>query len=365
MSPCVPDRARTGSSCSRTAASRWFSTSPKARAIPSRRRVGYSTDLGGSAGVTWTHHNLFGNAEQLDLTALATGVGGSAEQGLGYDVYANLTKPDFWHRDQNLVVRVEGLKQNLEAYDQTALLVRVGLNRKLSRHWSIAAGIGAEQEQIDQEGVTRDYTLASIPLSASYDSTDLANPLDAATHGIRASLGATPTESFVNTTAFFTILQATGSTYLDLARLGLTNPGRSVIAVRATVRQRAGRLDLPVAAGPAALCRRQLHHTRLQVPGRRTAVPGRQSGRGVPRSTPRPSNSRQRLFKSFGAAAFVDAGQVASNSAPFQGKLRIGAGVGARYYTPIGPIRLDFAVPLNKPAGGDTFELYIGLGETF
>ena len=74
---------------------------------------------------------------------------------------------------------------------------------------------------------------------------------------------------------------------------------------------------------------------------------------------------RQRLFRSFGAALFVDAGQVASSSAPFQGSLRIGTGAGVRYFTPIGPIRLDVAVPINKPPGGDSFELYIGLGETF
>ncbi len=327
-------------------------------------QVGYSTDLGGSAGVTWTHHNLLGNAEQLDLTALITGLGGSSEQGLGYDVYANFNKPDFWHRDQSLVVRVEGLKQDLQAYNQTALLVRVGLNRKLSSQWSVAAGIGAEQEQIDQEGVTRDYTLASIPLSASYDSTELANPLDAATHGIRASFSATPTESFVNSTAFFTILQATGATYLDLARLGLTAPGRSVIAVRATVGsvQGASTFQLPP-------------DQRLYAGGSSTIRGFKYQGVGpqFPDGNPVGGTSldaatfefRQRLFKSFGAAAFVDAGQVASNSAPFEGTLRVGAGVGARYYTPIGPIRLDVAVPLNKPPGGDSFELYVGLGETF
>ena len=37
----------------------------------------------------------------------------------------------------------------------------------------------------------------------------------------------------------------------------------------------------------------------------------------------------------------------------------------ARYYTPIGPIRLDVAVPLNKLPGGDSFELYVGLGQAF
>ena len=39
--------------------------------------------------------------------------------------------------------------------------------------------------------------------------------------------------------------------------------------------------------------------------------------------------------------------------------------MGARYYTSIGSIRLDVAVPVNRAPGGDAFELYIGLGEAF
>ena len=327
-------------------------------------QIGYSTDLGGSAGVTWTHHNLFGNAEQLDLTALATGLGGTSQQGLGYDVFANFTKPDFYRRDQSLVLRIEGLKQDLDAYNQTALLVRAAINRKLSRRWNVAAGIGAEQEQIVQEGVTRDYTLASLPLSASYDSTDLANPLDPATHGIRAGFGATPTYSLTEGGAFFTILQASASTYIDLHRIGLGAPGRSVIALRAIVAsvQGASTFQLPP-------------DQRLYAGGSATIRGFKYQGVGplFPDGYPVGGTSldagtiefRQRLFKSFGAVAFVDAGQVSSNSAPFEGTLRIGTGVGARYFTPIGPIRLDVAVPLNKPPGGDSFELYIGLGETF
>jgi translocation and assembly module TamA len=36
-----------------------------------------------------------------------------------------------------------------------------------------------------------------------------------------------------------------------------------------------------------------------------------------------------------------------------------------RYYTAIGPIRLDLAVPLNKQPGDDAFGIYIGLGQAF
>ncbi len=327
-------------------------------------QVGYSTDLGGSAGVSWTDHNVFGNAEELELAALATGIGGTAVNGLGYDVYANFTKPDFAARNQTLVLRVEGLKQNLEAYDQTALLVRGAINRQLSKRWSVSAGLGAEEEQIIQEGVTRDYTLLNLPLSAAYDSTDLANPLNPATHGIKASVSATPTYSITQGGAFFTILQASGSTYFDLANIGLASPGRSVIAVRGVVASVEGAtaFELPP-------------DQRLYAGGSGTirGYKYQQVGPLFPNNYPIGGTSldaytiefRQRLFKSFGAVAFLDAGQVADNSAPFSGGLRVGAGGGVRYFTPIGPIRLDVGVPLDRVRGNDSFELYIGLGEDF
>ncbi|WP_418115683.1 BamA/TamA family outer membrane protein [Sorlinia euscelidii] len=74
---------------------------------------------------------------------------------------------------------------------------------------------------------------------------------------------------------------------------------------------------------------------------------------------------RQRVMEKFGVAAFVDAGQVGEGSRPFQGTVRVGYGAGVRYYTPIGPVRLDFALPMNRPRNGDKWEFYVGLGETF
>ena len=74
---------------------------------------------------------------------------------------------------------------------------------------------------------------------------------------------------------------------------------------------------------------------------------------------------RQRILGKYGVVAFVDAGQVTANGSPFTGGWRVGAGIGARYYTSIGPIRLDVAMPLNREPGGDAFELYIGIGQAF
>ncbi|NHN88523.1 autotransporter assembly complex protein TamA [Acetobacter conturbans] len=327
--------------------------------------VGYSTDLGGRVGGTWTHHNLFGNAERLKLTALVTGVGGTAQQGFGYDVYADLFKPDFPGRHQNASFRVEGIRQLFYSYRQTALILRAGIVRQLNRRWNLSYGMAAEEEKIAQFGVTRDYTMVFAPVSANYDNTDLPSPLQPPTHGVRVSLSVTPSASFNHGTSFFALLQANASTYFDLARFGISNPGRSVFAFRAIVGsvQGASTYAIPpdqrlYGGGTATIRGFRYQGVGPQFPNSKYAIGGTSLDAGT-------VEFRQRFFKSWGMAAFMDAGQVGSGSAPFTGTVRVGAGAGARYFTPIGPIRIDVAVPLNREQRGDKWELYIGLGETF
>ncbi len=328
----------------------------------------YSTDLGGSLGVTWSDRDVFGEAEQLNLGAVATGLGGNATQGLGYDVTAQFLKPDFLRRDQQFEADLGALKQNLDAYDQTAFTAGVSLSRKFSRYWTGSVGLSGEQEQIIQEGVTRNYTLAAIPFTAKYDSTQLSNPLDDPLHGIRANLIATPTESLGGSDgdAFFTILQGTASTYLDVARIGLTKPGHTVIALRALVgsAQGAAEFELPpdqrfYGGGSATVRGFRYQSVSPLFPDGKPI-----GGASIDAAT---VELRQRVYGPVGIAAFADAGQVGAQSAPFEGPLRVGIGLGARYYTPIGPIRLDIAVPVNRPTGPDTdaYEIYIGLGQAF
>ena len=326
--------------------------------------VGYSTDLGGSAGVIWSHRDLFGNAEQLNVKAAITGAGGTADSGIGYDAKVQFLKPDYYHRDQTLELDVEGLKQNLDSYDQTAIIAGPVLTRKLSKQWSASVGLTATQEQIVQEGMTRDYTLLAVPVGARYDGTGVANPLDDALHGVRGSATVTPTESFTSPGATFVILQASASTYLDLARFGWTRPGKTVIALRGLVgsAQGASEFQLPpdqrFYAGGSATVRGY----KYQSVGPLFADSNPAGGTAIDAAT---IELRQRVWGPVGAVLFVDAAQVSTKSAPFGGRLEEGVGVGARYYTPIGPVRVDIAVPATRQPGGDSFELYLGLGQAF
>ena len=45
--------------------------------------------------------------------------------------------------------------------------------------------------------------------------------------------------------------------------------------------------------------------------------------------------------------------------------LRVGAGLGVRYYTAIGPIRADVALPLVRQPGSSGYGLYVGIGQAF
>ena len=317
----------------------------------------FSTDLGASAGVTWQHRNLFGNAEKLDLGAAVTQLGGSASRGPGYNVTAALTKPDVFVRNQSVTVSLQGIKESLDAYDRTAALAGVQVTRKLDDVWTVTAGVLGQQSRITQERVTRDYTLVGAPVGVRYDSTG-PQGLFEPTRGVKAGFTATPTAN-LRGGGEFVILQATASTYINLGA-----PGRSVLALRGTAGSIQGATAFQVPpdqrfyAGGSGTVRGY----KYQSVGPRFPSDRPTGGTSLAAAT---AEFRQRIGESFGAVVFADAGAVDTRSSPGSGDLRVGAGVGARYYTPIGPIRLDVALPLNKQRKDDAFELYIGIGQAF
>jgi translocation and assembly module TamA len=340
----------------------------------------YSSDLGGSGGATWTDRNVFGNAEQLTFAASVINLGGSDTTGTGYDTSVKYLIPDFLHRDQSLQFAITAIKQQLQAYDQTAKTASATLTRKLSSVWSVSAGLSTTVETIIQDTtVTTDkttgqivpvpqtfnYTLLALPLSVNYDSTNLPTPLEDPRHGFRGSLSVTPTLAIGHPNATFLITQFKVATYFDLNNLLPIAPGRSVLAARilAGVAEGAGELSLPpdqrfYAGGTSTirgygyqLVGPMFPHTDIPVGGTAITAGGLEF--------------RQRFYSSWGAVAFVDAGQVSASLKPLPDDVRVGAGAGMRYYTPIGPIRFDIAVPVSRRPGEDSFEVYIGLGQAF
>ena len=358
----------------------------------------YSSDLGGSTGVSWTKRNVSGKADSLTLSATAINLGGgTSTDGTGYDVNGKYLIPDWQERNQSLQIGVAAIRQSLDAYDQTAYTSTVTVNRKLSSIWSISAGFGIEQERITQHECAKgqnciiqdicvlttpdlnappcnqdfSYTLLTLPIAALFNTTGLDSPLEDATHGLRVSLSVTPTFSFGHPSTRFFVTQATGSLYFDLNNIGLNKtPGRSVLALRALAGLAAGasQFSLPPDQRFYAGGSGTIRGYRYQSVGQLFPNGNPQGGTAINAGT---VEYRQRIGTNFGTAVFLDAGNVSKNLDPLNGALKFGAGAGLRYYTPIGAIRLDVAVPLERRSGpnvinpDDRFEIYIGLGQAF
>lgn len=363
----------------------------------------YSSDLGGSTGVSWTKRNVSGRADSLTLSATAINLGGgTSSNGVGYDVNGKYLIPDWRQRNQSLQVAVGAIRQFLDAYDQTATTGSVTVNRKLTSILTLSAGIGIEQERVNQhecilgqctydptltdpcvlfqQDPPKDakdppacnqrfsYTLLSLPITALINTTGQDSPLEDATHGVRVSLGVTPTFSFGHPNTRFFVTQGTGSLYIDLNDLGLNkNPARSVLALRALAGLAIGasQFSLPpdqrFYAGGSGTIRGYRYQSVGPLFHNGNPIGGTAINAGS-------VEFRQRFGMNFGTAVFLDAGNVSQNLSPFNGQLKAGAGVGLRYYTPIGPIRVDVAAPLQRRSGqnpDDAFEIYIGLGQAF
>jgi translocation and assembly module TamA len=331
----------------------------------------YSSDLGGSGGIGWTDRNIFGSGQQLSLNASAINVTGSDTTGAGYDTSAKYLIPEFARRDQSLQFTVGALKQSLQAYDQTSKSTSATLSRRLSSIWTASAGLGFSDEHIIQNAQTYNYTLIALPLSIAYDTTNLSSPLQDPTHGIRASAGVTPTLAIGKPNATFTITQFKIATFLDLDKILPTDPGRTVLAARALVglARGAGEFSLPpdqrfYAGGSGTIRGYQYQSVGPLFP---MGTPASGTPTGGTAISAGSLELRQRFGVNFGAAAFVDGGQVSASVKAVPDEFRFGVGAGLRYYTPIGPIRFDIAVPtkvLPWP-NNDHFEIYIGLGQAF
>jgi translocation and assembly module TamA len=204
-----------------------------------------------------------------------------------------------------------------------------------------------------------------LPFKVIYDSTNLPTPLEDPRHGFRASLNLTPTLAIGRPNATFLISTLSVSTYFDLNNLLPIAPGRSVLAARALagVAEGAGELSLPPDQRFYAGGTSTIRGYGYQLVG--PLFPHTDNPTGGTAITTGGLEFRQRLYSNWGVVAFVDAGQVSASLKPLPDDIRVGTGAGMRYYTPIGPIRFDIAVPVGRRQGEDSFEVYIGLGQAF
>lgn len=314
--------------------------------------VRYSTDKGPGINAFWEHRNFLGAGENLRIRM-------PISQDLQM-LSASFRKPEFGQHNQALIIDGELRKEKTDAYDSQSAYGAAGIERRLSGDWNkwwISARGSVEGGQIkDHFKGTKDYELFGIPLEVRRDGTnDLFNP----TSGTRLSFNATPYSGFYDGPISTIRLRIDASGYYSV-----TNSDRLVLAVRGGTGSLLGASTQSI---PAPL---------------RFYVGGGGSVRGYKYQTVGPMingdpagglsftdmsfEARFRIGENFGIVPFLDGGMVYSDTTPtFNQSLNWGTGLGFRYYTPIGPIRLDLGVPLQDREHQKKLQVYFSIGQAF
>jgi translocation and assembly module TamA len=317
-----------------------------------RATVEYTTDYGPGISGSWTHRNLFGMAEKLTAGAIFNSKIRTAS--LRFD------KPMFLEKNNTFIADSAFNDETTDAYDARSIDVSSIIKRRFTPTFRAGAGLGFRYGRVKQESndLESTYQLFYIPITATQDTRlDLLNP----TRGYTLFLDMAPYQDVKEgDTRFFRYLLS-GSTYYNF------NSGDKVVmAVRAAFGQVFGishdamPADLRFYAGGGGSVRGYAFQAAGPVQG---DIP--LGGLSVITFS---LELRLRITDSVGLVPFLDGGSAFLDRVPDfnQQDMLYGAGLGLRYYTAIGPIRLDVAVPINKRKGvDDSFQVYVSIGQAF
>jgi len=329
-----------------------------------RRFVGFGFDFSTNEGfggqVYWGHRNLFGQAETLTIRGEIARVAENAVGDVDRNFSISFNKPDiFATLDQDLFASVAYVDERPDAFEREAFTGTVGISRVITDTIEVSGAFAIADQTVTDAGVTEDFFLLSFPLSFRFDNTD--NTLNP-TEGAQVVVLVEPFPEFVGSSVGFFRTHATGSTYYDFG-----TDGDTVLAGRLSVGSITGAdtLEIPADRRFYAGGGGSVRGYEFQSIGPEDQFGDPQGGRSLVEVG---IEVRQRVLENWGVVGFVDGGNVYESTFPdFEETLRFGAGVGVRYYTSIGPIRLDLGVPIN-PADRDDqppVSVYISIGQSF
>ncbi|MGJ8616509.1 MAG: autotransporter assembly complex protein TamA [Sulfitobacter sp.] len=323
------------------------------------RRFGFGAEISTTEGLSlstfWLHRNLLGGAERLRLEAEIKGIGGGTG-GEDYKVAARFDRPATFNADTDFYALAKIAQLDEVNYFSRQLDIEAGIKRYANEKRTYTLGVGLRRAETRDAFGTNRYTLLTLPLSAEFDYRD--NELDA-TSGYYAKASLTP----------FVALSGADSglrTYIDVRgykTFGTTRP------VTFALRGQFGSVYGPALAvapadylfysGGGGTVRGQPYQALGVDLGGGNVVGGR-SFLGLS------AEARVKVTDKIGVVGFVDAGYIgAEEFYDGSGEVHSGAGLGLRYATGIGPIRLDVAVPTSGPATNENFQVYIGIGQSF
>lgn len=316
--------------------------------------LAYNTSQGIGARAFWENRNLFGNAEYLRL---------SAEVGQQIDAFrANFRRPDFLAVDQDFLATAEIANDTPVAYNSRRALATAGIERRVDRWLTGGLSLLAVKANVTQlanvPGMgTQRYELAGLPAYIKLDQTDnLLNP----TNGYRAQLSVTPAHTFSGSHLTFATNLLSGSTYWPLGP-----EQRAILAGKLALGSLDGAslfqlpADQRIYAGGGGSIRPYGWQLAGPLAPNKDPIGGRSS-------LVLNLEARIKITETIGIVPFFDAGSYYESPVPQLGRtLLYGIGMGLRYYTAFGPLRLDLATPLHKRSADSPIQLYISLGQAF
>ena len=314
-----------------------------------RAELHYRTDEGAGLTAGWEHRNYRGRGQRLILETTISEIGTSFD--------ASYAIPDFRQPDQTLRLYSRLEEDNPDAYKSQSLGMGASVERALSEHMSLGFGVNLRGTEVEQRRRTDQFALLSFPMFFSRSTAD--DPL-APTRGDRLRVEATPFQELTNLDLQFLRGSISYTRYQQLRQ----SP-RMVLA---------GRIATGTILGT--------DYDRIPA-DERFYVGGGGSVRGfayqligpLDEKTPLGGRSyletsvelRMDITNTIGMAVFLDGGAAFKSEYPdFSETMRWGAGTGLRYNSPVGPFRLDVAMPINRRSGiDDAFQVYAGLGHAF
>jgi translocation and assembly module TamA len=332
----------------------------------------YSTTNGPEGQVYWEDRNLFGGAERLRLQASAfyappwfiasQSLRDFSPQDIGGRISASFLKPALWGTTNDLLIdalaeRLSTSGAGFVGYQAEDADVTASLRHRFNQNFWVQAGLEAQNgDATDALGKVK-YTLVGVPMSANFDTTD--SKLDP-TRGVRLNVSASGFGAFLGSSLDLVQSKARASAYYSL-----DPDSRFVLAGRIAAGAMGGPAldEIPAnwrfyAGGGGSV--RGYAYNELGPTVFWGAVVG---GRSLFEAS---AELRVKVTDTIGVVPFVDAGNAfASNFPNFSQHLFTAAGLGLRYYTAVGPIRLDVAFPLERRAGNGPVAVYVSIGQSF
>ena len=236
-----------------------------------------------------------------------------------------------------------------------------GLRYRVDETLSFTGGIKYERGQTSDQISEVSYGLVGIPVGLKFDNTD--KPLDPST-GVRVAANITPYPTALGSSVGLTRGTATLSGYY-----ALDEDANTILA---------GRIGLgTLLDAPTDL--RDIPSNYRFFTGGSDSVRGYRFQTIGPRTPPfnftvggrsefdASFEARIKVTDTIGVVPFFDIGGAYPGRMPdfVRGDTRMSAGIGLRYYTGFGPVRLDLAFPINPRPGDQPVVLYVSIGQAF